>query len=141
MDSNKDLILDYIETIWNQQDISLITDYVTDDFIDHSLPTGIPANGYGTKMWITATGRSFRHHTVVDDILLDTDKVCIRIHMNLQHVGDWRGYTPTNAHITTIGYRLFTIRNGRIAEQWALIDGNVIEQAIIGYTHTCRVQN
>ncbi|GGC40061.1 hypothetical protein GCM10011386_35180 [Parapedobacter defluvii] len=136
---NKELVLGFIANVWNRQEIEHLVDYVSDRFIDHSLPLGFPEGLAGTQMWIAATGKSFRHRTIVEDILAEGNQVCIRIKMELHHIGEWRGYAATGVDITTSGYRFFELANGRIVQQWALIDGNRIEQAIAGNSHGCRL--
>jgi len=138
---NKALILEFIDQVWNQQKVDAISDYVSEDFVDHSLPPGFPEGAAGTQMWIVSTGKSFRHCTIVEDIFSEGNKVCVRIQMQLQHIGEWRGYAPTGVDITTAGYRFFELADGRITRQWALIDGNRIEQEITGHAHGCRLKN
>ncbi|MNK02913.1 SnoaL-like polyketide cyclase [compost metagenome] len=136
---NKTIVINFIDKIWNKTDISEIRDYLTDDYIDHSLPIALPKNWEGTAKWIETTSGSFQHQTVIEDILCEDDKVFMRISMKLKHTGLWRSHLPSEKEITTRGYRLFRIDSGRIAEHWATIDGSEIEVAIIGTGHGCKI--
>ncbi|WP_159729907.1 ester cyclase [Sphingobacterium sp. 18053] len=139
MKSNKNIVTDFVNEIWNEKKITNIQRYLTDEFVDHSLPTGMPKNWEGTQKWIMATSVSFQHLTVIEDIISEGDKVFMRISMKLRHTGLWRNYQPTGTEVTTEGYRLFRISNGQITEHWATIDGSKIETAILGSEHRCKV--
>jgi len=38
-----------------------------------------------------------------------------------------------------IGYRLFKIKDGKIIEHWALIDGQAIENQLKDASHGCKI--
>ncbi|MCJ0743587.1 ester cyclase [Pedobacter montanisoli] len=137
--NKKETILAYIENVWNQGKTEELVGFIDHNFIDHSLPLGLPATIEGTKRWIEATGNSFQHKTIIEDMVAEGNKVFIRISMNLKHIGKWRGYDATGIDLVTTGYRLFEFANEKICAQWAAIDGNAIEQAIAGSVHTCKV--
>ncbi|RWU09855.1 ester cyclase [Pedobacter chitinilyticus] len=135
--NKKEIVLTFIENVWNRNKVEELESYLSPHFVDHSLPKGFPNNMEGTKKWIKATGMSFQHRTMVEDMIAEDNKVFIRITMKLKHVGEWRNYPATGLEISTTGYRFFEFLEDKIINQWASIDGNVIEQAIAGTTHTC----
>lgn len=133
------MVLAFIENVWNQNKVERLFDFMSSDFVDYSLIPALPKTIEGTKQWILATGNSFEHKTIVEDIIAENDKVFIRISMQLKHVGQWRGHAATGIDIVTTGYRLFEFANEKICAQWAAIDGNVIEKAIVGHAHACEL--
>ncbi|WP_293302534.1 ester cyclase [Pedobacter sp. UBA4863] len=135
----KEVVSAFIENVWNQRKTAELANFMSSDFVDHSLPKGLPANVEGTQKWIQATSSSFQHTTLIEDMVAEDCKVFIRIRMELKHIGEWRGHAATGLDIITTGYRLFEFSNGKICAQWAAIDGNAIEQAIIGNVHSCKV--
>jgi len=141
MNSEKQLVLDFIDAVWNKQRTDLLMDFVGENYVDHSLPPGFPEGAKGTKMWIAATSKSFQHSTTIEHMISEGNKVCIQVSMKLRHIGEWRGHAATGAAVTAGGYRFFELVNGRISQQWALIDGNRIEEAIAGAgdAHGCRL--
>lgn len=139
MNSEKQLILDFINTVWNGRETDSLMDFVTENYVDHSLPPGFPEDATGTQAWIAATSKSFQHRTIIEHVISEGSTVCIRVTMKLQHIGEWRGYAATGVAVTVPGYRFFELINDRIAQQWALIDGNRIEEAIAGDAHGCRL--
>lgn len=138
--ANKLLVTNFIEEIWNQNQLEKIDDYISPDFIDHSLPPNLPANKEGMKLWIMGTSKSFEHKTIVDDIIGEDHKVILKMRMHLKHIGVWRDIEPTHLEISAVGYRYYKIADGKIIEHWSLLDGNSIENQLKECQHGCKVQ-
>lgn len=138
--TNKLIVTNFIEEIWNQQQFEKIDHYISAGFIDHSLPPTLPANKDGMELWITGTGKSFEHKTIIDDLVCEEDKVMLKIRMQLKHIGVWRDIGPTHCEISVVGYRYYKLKDGRIIEHWALLDGNAIENQIKAANHGCKIQ-
>ena len=139
--SNKSIVTNFIQTIWNQQQFEQTENFISSDFIDHSLPPALPANKIGMLEWIIATGKSFEHTTIIEEMVCEGNKVMLKIKMLMKHTGVWRGIEPTHFEIATVGYRYYKITNGKIAEHWALIDGNAIENQLSLSDKGCKIQN
>lgn len=137
---NKSIVTNFIEEIWNQNQFEKIDNYISADFIDHSLPPNLPADKGGMKLWIIGTGKSFEHKTFIDDIVSEEDKVMLKIRMQLKHIGVWRDIEPTHFEISTVGYRYFKLAEGKIVEHWSLLDGNSIENQLKEAKHGCKIQ-
>lgn len=138
--TNKSIVTNFIEEIWNSNQFEKIDNYISADFIDHSLPPNLPANKDGMKLWIIGTGKSFEHKTIIDDIICEDNKVMLKMRMQMKHIGIWRDIEPTHFEITTIGYRYYKLDNGKIIEHWALIDGNSIENQLKEASKGCKIQ-
>ncbi len=138
--ANKTIVSNFIEEIWNQNQLERIDNYVSADFIDHSLPPSLPANKEGMKLWIMGTGKSFEHKTIIDDIVCEDNKVMLKMRMQLKHIGVWRDIEPTHFEISTVGYRYYQLADGKIVEHWSLLDGNSIENQLKEAKHGCKVQ-
>jgi predicted ester cyclase len=128
--TNKAIVKNFIEDIWNHNQFQKLDNYMAADFIDHSLPGSLPPNKEGMERWITATGKSFEHKTIIDDIVCEDDKVMLKIRMQMKHIGTWREIEPTYIDVASVGYRYYKLANGKIIEHWALIDGNTIENQL-----------
>ena len=140
LERNKNLVVNYIEAIWNKRRFDELGDYIHPDYVDHSLPAALPANMKGLKSWITATGQSFEHRSLIEAQVTEGDKSMIRICMFLKHIGSWRGIEPTGIELTTVGYRYFRLVGGKIIEHWALLDGNAIENQLKESASGCKIQ-
>lgn len=137
---NKSIVTSFIEEIWNQNQFEKINNYLSVDFIDHSLPPALPANQDGMKLWINGTGKSFEHKTIIEDIVCEDNKVMLKIKMKLKHIGVWRNIEPTHFEISIVGYRYYKLADGKIIEHWGLIDGNSIENQLKESSKGCKIQ-
>lgn len=124
------LIHEFIQRIWNKQDWTALNDLLHDSFTDHSIPRALGSGKEALKKWIAATSASFRHKTIIEEMICAGDKCFIRITVELEHTGPWRNIPATGATIKTHGYRLFRIRDGKISEQWGLLDAMQIENQL-----------
>lgn len=138
MDHSK-IVLDFIDEIWNKRDFNKLDDFLHPDFKDHSLPPALSPDREGMKTWITGTGVSFEHHTIIEDQVTEGDKSILRIKMDLKHIGTWRDIEPTGIELQTVGYRCFELKEGKIIGHWALIDGQVIENQLKSTSHGCKI--
>lgn len=137
--ANKSVIHEFIDLIWNKNEFDKIDNYLTIDYEDHSLLASLAPNKEGTLFWITATGKSFKHETIIDDMVGEGDKVMLKITMNLKHIGIWRDIEPTNLVFSVNGFRYYHLENGKIKHHWALIDGNAIENQLKNVHNSCKI--
>jgi predicted SnoaL-like aldol condensation-catalyzing enzyme len=137
---NKTIVANFIEEIWNQNQFDKIDNYMSANFVDHSLPPTLPPNAEGMKLWIIGTGQSFEHKTIIDEIVCEEDKVMLKMRMQLKHIGVWRAIEPTHFEISTVGYRYYKIKDSKIVEHWSLLDGNSIENQLKEAAHGCKIQ-
>lgn len=129
----------FIEEIWNRQHFEKLGQLLHPDFKDHSLPPSFPTDKQGTEAWINATGLSFEHRTFIEEQVTEGDKTILKLRMELKHIGTWRDIPATGISVQVAGYRCFRLKDGKIAEHWALIDGQVIENALRDTSHGCRI--
>lgn len=137
---NKTIVADFIENVWNLEQLEKIEDYISLNFVDHSLPPFLPANKEGMKSWIIGTGKSFEHKTIVEEMLGEGNRVMLKFKMKMKHIGVWRGIEPTYFEISTVGYRYYKLSKGKIVEHWALLDGNSIENQLKVAQNGCKIQ-
>lgn len=137
---NKTIITNFIEDIWNKNQFDKIGQYISPNFIDHSLPPNLPADKEGMKRWIIGTGKSFEHTTIIEDMVCENNKVMLKFKMHMKHIGAWRGIEPTCYEVSTVGYRYYQLTNGKITEHWALLDGNSIENQLRHAATGCKIQ-
>ncbi len=138
--SNSSIVNNFIEDIWNKNLFEKIDTYISNDYIDHSLPPNLAPNKTGMQQWITGTGKSFEHTTIIETIVSENNDVIIKIKLNLKHIGMWRNIEPTYQNISVVGYRCFKLKNRKIIAHWALIDGNAIENQLKTTKNGCKIQ-
>jgi len=137
----RSIVASFIDVIWNNTCIEKLDDYLHPNFVDHSLPPHLSPDKTGTGKWIEATGKSFKHNSVIEAQVTEGDSSMIKIKMHLKHIGLWRGIEPTGLDVSTIGYRLFRVADDKIIEHWALLDGNAIENQLRDTAHGCKIQD
>lgn len=140
LENNRNLIINFIDVIWNKREFDELNNFIHQDYVDHSLPPNLPANVDGLKLWIAGTGKSFEHISIIEEHVTEGNKSIIKFRMILKHIGPWRDIEPTGAQISTIGYRAFRIAEAKIIEHWALLDGNSIENQLRESLHGCKIQ-
>ena len=138
MDNSK-IIADFIEQIWNNRNFRKLEDFMHPDFKDHSLPSALSADTEGMKKWIFGTGISFEHKTIIEDQITEGNKSIAIIKMEMKHIGLWRNFEPTGVELTTFGYRYYKLKDGKIIEHWAIIDGQKIEIQIRNASKGCKI--
>jgi predicted ester cyclase len=137
---NKQQVAAFMDVIWNKRDFDRMTDFLHEEFVDHSLPPALPANSDGLKMWVTGTSVSFEHHSLIEEQATENGTSIIKIRMLLKHIGTWRGIEATGIDLSVVGYRCFRFCDNKIIEHWALLDGNSIENQLKQAHEGCKVQ-
>ena len=127
---NSKIVAGFIEQIWNRGNFEKLDDFLHPEFKDHSLPAALTPDKEGIKKWILGTSSAFEHHTTIQDQVTEADKSMLRIKMEMKHIGPWRGIEPTGIEIAIQGYRQYRLKDGKIIEHWALIDGHTLEHQL-----------
>ncbi len=136
---DSEIIINFIEQIWNGGHFDRLDNFLHTDFKDYSLPQGFPADKNGLIKWLTATGNAFKHYTVIEEVIASGEKCVLRITMQMKHIGVWRGIEATGAEVHARGYRQFLLCGDKIIEHRALIDGQEIERQLTGMLHNCNI--
>lgn len=136
---NSILVQDFINQVWNDKAFEKLDNLLHADFKDYSLAPMLPKGKEGTKKWVINTGLSFEHHTIIEEQVTEGDKSMVKIKMKLKHTGTWRDIEPTGLDLQTTGYRYFKIKDGKIIEHWAMIDGQAIENQLKEASHGCKI--
>jgi steroid delta-isomerase-like uncharacterized protein len=66
----------------------------------------------------------------IEEIIAEGDKVAIRVINTGTHKGEFQGIPPTNKKVSFGGRDFVTLRDGKIAEQWAGTDMMELMQQI-----------
>jgi len=124
------IVLGFLENVWNKGSVEEAGVYLHPDFIDHSLPGGLPPNAEGLKQWVSLTSASFEHQTIIEDMVTEGSKCVVKVTMRMKHIGTWREIPATGREVHTAGYRLFWVKEGMIIAHWAMIDGGALERKL-----------
>jgi steroid delta-isomerase-like uncharacterized protein len=121
MKKNKDFIQAFNEDFWNKQNIAAFEKYFTGDFISH-YPEG-DMNGEQVIGLCKAYFSAFPDlHITIDDLIAEGDKVVKVWTAHSTHKGELMGIPATGKAIVVKGMEVFRIVDGKIAENWVIMD-------------------
>lgn len=74
----------------------------------------------GPAQGIYAGFSDFKH--IIEDFIIDGDKVACRINITGTHNGEFQGIPATNKSIAISAITIFRIENDRLSEHWVSVD-------------------
>ncbi|MGH9204439.1 MAG: ester cyclase, partial [Vicinamibacterales bacterium] len=122
VEENKALVRRYFDEIDRTGDESVVDQYVSADFVDHSPSPGCTPDLAGLKaaFRMFRTGSPGTHR--IEDIVAEADKVVVRVTGQGVHSGELFGIPATHREFTATGITIFRVADGMIVERWVEID-------------------
>ena len=108
---NKDLILRYVEEVYNKQDLEAYLEFVAGDDVE--------SGADHLQQFFTAFPDT---HCTVLDLFGEGDKVVGRLRINGTNKGPFAGQPPTGKKIQFDSIRIYRIADNKIVESWAMQD-------------------
>ena len=128
LEENKAIVRRFIKAYNNRKldYLNLIDGYVAPDYVDHSNNVGRE----GLKQLFVMGLNAFPDwHETIEDIIVEGDKVWVRLAYTGTHKGEFMGLTPTGRKITSKAVDIYRIVNGKLAEYWNVTDNvNIFKQ-------------
>jgi predicted ester cyclase len=122
---NKKLIIK-LHDIWNSNNISAVPEVYSNNVVVHWSKSSENANSLGhvgIRQAITDTLLAFPDwQEKFLDIIAEDDKVVTRYVSTGTHMGTYQGIAPTGNKIKVDEISIFCIKNGKVMEQWCLVD-------------------
>ncbi|MGO8220644.1 ester cyclase [Rhizobium ruizarguesonis] len=124
---NKDLMVQYMEEVWNQGNLAAIPNYIHSQFAPST--ARVAAFGTGPTV-IEGLVKAFRSampnlRYAIHDVIGEADKVVIRVTAEGDHTAEVFGHTPaaTRANQRPInGIIIARFKDGKIIEAWNQFD-------------------
>jgi steroid delta-isomerase-like uncharacterized protein len=136
-EENKKLVLNHYESFVERQDEEAVRRQLASDFRDHELPPGTSLGPEPALQYRAALHRAFPDLRIkIEDIVAEGDRVAVRA----TWTGTHRGPLPmvpipaTNRAFTITGMVFWRIRDGKIAERWAMLDRLSLQQQLAAKT-------
>jgi len=122
---NRVLVRRFLET-WNKGKaaaISIMEEIYAPDFVAHS-GTGEDVRGINAvKQSVNEEFKAFPDlHYVLDDMVVEGDKVAARYTMTGTHKGEFMGIPATNRKVTVRAMSIDRIVGGKFVEEWGMFD-------------------
>ena len=119
IEGNKALLRRYIETIWDNQNLAAIDDFLAPSYVRHRSPTTPSLTREGQKELLTKFRIAFPDiHLTVEEMIAEGDRIAFRSTIRGTHQGEFMGIAPTGKHVTVSLLDVIRIEGGRFVEQW-----------------------
>lgn len=116
-EENKAIARNYLEQVWNHQNLDVIDQVISPNYIQHI--AGVSPGREGVKDFFRAIWLAFPDiRIIVDDMIAEGDKVAWRFTNAGTHDGPFRGIPRTGKQVRLTGFALVRMENGQFAEAW-----------------------
>jgi steroid delta-isomerase-like uncharacterized protein len=122
MSNAQALVLEYLESVWNQGDAKAFEALTTPDFVYYL--GGQPTRGRSEMMQFLEMVRSaFPDWRVeVVECIADNNRVAVRWRGEVTHLGAFHGIPPSGKRISVSGINIYHVVNGKITAEWEQMD-------------------
>jgi steroid delta-isomerase-like uncharacterized protein len=116
----RDIVDRFTDKAWNGGNLDVIDELFSEEYVGHDAPNPEPVRGTeGMKNFLRMYHAAFSDARIVlDDVLVDGDKVVTRWNCTGTHDGDLMGIPPTGSSVMFTGIRILRVADGKIVEGW-----------------------
>ena len=112
------------DEVFTQGDLAVIDELIVHDDVDHRATPPQPTSRTVLKDRVTVLRRAFPDlYLIVEDQIVDADRVVTRSTVRGTHTGEFLGLAPTGRQVA---FELIDVNrvgdDGRITEHWAAVD-------------------
>ena len=127
-EQNKAIVRRFIEELWNNRNLDLADEIFAADCITHQLRSGAelvaaPRSPEVIMKHVTEWLAGFSDlRFTIEQMITEADQVVARMVMQGTHTGVWLGVAPTGKQVNIRMITIHRIANGKIAEDWVLVE-------------------
>ena len=122
-EENKAIARRYLEEAFNNKNLDVIDEIVSDDYIDHHMPFELPRGPKGVKLSFNYLFSAFPDcRSIVKDVISEGDKVATRFEFTGTHQGEFLGIPGTGKQFSITSIHIFRITDGKLMERWENAD-------------------
>lgn len=120
---NKEIVRRFVEAAQTRHDLTAIDAMMSPDFVDHSVPPGLPPDREGVKMQFKMFFSALPDlHAVIHEQIAEGDKVMTRKSLRGTHQGVLFGIPPTGKPISIEVIDILRLHDGKITDHWNMVD-------------------
>jgi predicted ester cyclase len=120
---NKAIVSRFVEEVQNNRDWAIYDELTDPEFVNLSVPPGVPADREGGKLVLGAFMNAFPDgRWTIDDMVAEGDRVVTKKTFTGTHQGELNGIPPTGNRVTLQYVDILRLRDGRIVEHWLSMD-------------------
>ena len=118
-ETNKQIIRDAIEQIWNRGNMDAFDEYFSEDFVSDGKPQ--PLEPWAAR--VTAIRAAFPDfHATIEDMVAEGDKVVHRLRFTGTHQEEFMGVPPTGVQWAFTMITISRIADGKDVQDWGRTD-------------------
>ena len=122
-EENKALVRRFVDVVQSGDNIDLIDEICSPEFVNHSVPPGLPADREGIKIVTNMFRGAFPDsYFTVEDMIAEGDKVATRKSFHGTHRGDFMGISPTGQRVSIELIDIVRIVDEKVVEHWSMGD-------------------
>jgi predicted ester cyclase len=126
--ANAAVVRAFMDQVWDAAEPAAATPFLTPDYVDHSYQ---PPNRDGLSAIIATLSTAFPDQkTVIEHCVAEGDVVMLKARIIGTHTGPFRTKAATGNRVDVNVVRWFRLRDGQIAEHWALLDNLALYRQI-----------
>lgn len=111
------------ELAFNQGDLAVVDALLSPESITHIPAWGMPASRTGLKLFVSSLRTAFPDlQCTVEDEILEAGRLAAHWTLRGTHKGLFLGNPPTGRPVEVLGIIFARTANGRIVEDWILVD-------------------
>ena len=128
MEPAKDIIKRFVEELWNARRLDVADQIFSEDCVTHQLRSGLSAEPVQRgpqemKEHVSSWLMSFPDLRFnIEQMIAERDRVVSQLVMEGTHQGTWMGILPTGKRLQIRLITIHRIANGKIAEDWVLVE-------------------
>ncbi len=134
LDKSKQIIQNFVQVVWNGQNLDALKDFWAEDCINHAMPG---ANNRGLEALRVYHESFFANFSAFTNIQIEIvqqvaegDRVTTYITTQGKHSGVFYGIPPTGKSISTSVIRIDRVQDGKIVEHWSVSDAAGLMQQL-----------
>lgn len=122
-EANKALIRRLIDEAFNAGNLNVIPEALADDYLDHQAGPGAPRGPEALIRFVIAFRATLPDVEVtVEDLVAEGDRVALRVTWRGTQLGPLGNVPATGKPVAFVGYHVYRIEDGKLAEHWGLQD-------------------
>ena len=122
-EQNKALVRRIVDEAQSGHNLDVVDELLAADFVDHSVPPGLPPSREGVKMQFAMFFSAFPDlRVVIHDQVAEGDRVVTRKTFHGTHQGDLMGIPATGRSVAFDVIDILRVQNGKITDHWNVVD-------------------
>ena len=128
IEQNKAIVSRFYEELWNNRNLNVADEIIAPDCVTHQLQSaavcvGVPRGPEAVKHHVREWLIGFPDlRFTVEQMIGEDDRVMSHSLMRGTHTGTWLGVDPTNKELSIRMMVIQRIENGKIIEDWVLVE-------------------